>query len=152
MNKTLLNKIIYIVTSLLFLALGIFGISRLHLHSGLPYQIERKGSEMLISGILPDKITSESKLMKGDRLVKIDNFSIQSGREIDFVLDNVLPGDKVDLIVQRGEAIFSVSQAIIPRFTQRFIIINLLLGLLFWIVGIFVYLNKPLDKATRTVF
>ena len=107
---------------------------------------------MIITGILSDKITSAPKLMKGDRLVKIGDFSIQSGRGIDFVLDISLPGDKVTLVIQRGDAIFSVSQTIIPRFTKRFIIINLLLGLLFWMVGIFVYLNKPFDKAARIFF
>jgi len=152
MKKTLLNKISYIAVSLLFLALGMFGISRVHLHSGLPLQLEKKGSELIIAGIRSDGITSDPGLMKGDRLVKIGDFSIQSRREIDFVLDRVLPGDIVTLVVQRGKEIFSVSQTISPRFTRRYIIINLLLGLLLWIVAIFVYLSKPFDKAARIFF
>lgn len=152
MSRIIISKTFFIIVSLLFLALGMFGISRLHLHSTLPFQLEKKGSEIIISGILSDKFTSELKLMKGDRLVKINDFPIQSGREVDFVLDLSLPGDKINLVVQRGENLFSISQSIIPRFTNRFLIVNLLLGLLFWIVGIFVYLSKPLDKAARIFF
>jgi len=152
MKRTLISKIFFITTSLLFITLGLFGISRLHLHSDLPFQREKKGNQILVTDLPPEKSVLEEGLVRGDRLLKIDNHPIQTGREIDFVLDNKLPGEKVSLVVQREEEILNVSLIIIPRFNKRFIIINLLLGLLFWIVGVFVYLSKPSEKASRIFF
>jgi signal transduction histidine kinase len=152
MTKKLFIKIFFIIISLSFLALGLFGISRLHLHSDLPIQWEKKRDQILVANIPAEKKSQDEQLEKGDCLLKIDGYPIQTGREIDFVLDNKLPGEKVSLVVQRGEEILTVSLILIPRFNKRFIIINLLLGLLFWIVGVFVYLSKPSEKASRIFF
>ncbi len=152
MSQKSFIKTSYVFIGILFLAFGLFGISWLHLHSGAPFQWEKIGGYTIVTATLPEKAGQQEFLLKGDRLLKIADFPIQTGREIDFVLDNSLPGDKVALVVQRGEKIFSISPTIIPRFNKRFIIINLLLGLLFWIVGIFVCLSKPLEKAARVFF
>lgn len=152
MSQKSFTKISHIFIGVLFLAFGLFGISRLHLHSAAPFQWGKIGSQIVVTGTLPEKASQQKFLLKGDRLLKIADCPIHIGREIDFVLDNSLPGEKLPLIVQRGEKIFSISPTIIQRFNKRFIIINLLLGLLFWIVGVFVCLSKPLEKAARVFF
>ncbi|UCE05772.1 MAG: hypothetical protein JSW07_19610 [bacterium] len=152
MTKKLFIKIFFIIISLFFLALGLFGISWLHLRSDVPFQWEQIGNQIFATAIPTQKIVTEQGLVVGDRLLKIDDYPIQTGREIDFVLDNRIPGNIVTFVVERGEEALLVSLILIPRFNRRFIIINLLLGLLFWIVGVFVYLNKPVEKAARVFF
>lgn len=152
MKKLSILNIFYIIVSLLFLALGLFGISRLHLRSELPFRWEKAGDQIIVVDSLNNKAVSKQILVKGDRLLNIASFPIQTGREIDFVLDNHVTGDKILCIVQRGEKVFPVAFTLLARFHKRFIVINLLLGLMFWIVGIFVYLSKPLEKAARVFF
>ena len=150
MKKILFNKIFFIIASLLFLTLGLFGVGRLHLRSGMPFQWQKQNNQVVVTSVQTGPRIKG--LAKGDILLRIENYPIKSGGEIEYILDTRVLGQIVSVFIQRGEEIFSISIPIVSQFSITFIIINLLLGLLFWIVGIFVFLSKSNDRAARVFF
>jgi signal transduction histidine kinase len=58
----------------------------------------------------------------------------------------------VQLIARRNGKEIAITVPLQSRFSNRFILINLLLGLQFWIVGIFVYLRKAAYRAARIFY
>lgn len=151
-SKKLLGKIFFIVMSLLFLALGLLGISRLHLRPGLQFQWEDRENQVVVTKVPPRGVAQESGLVKGDILLKIDDHPICKGQEMEFLLDTRKTGERVSLTIERAEEKLTISFILVPRWGKRFIILNLLLGILFWAVGVFVYLKKPIERSAQTFF
>ena len=147
MKNRLAKKILFVAVSLLFLSLGIIGVSRQSLRSGEPFGWEDREYRVVVTEVTPGSVAQKAGMTKGDILQKMDGRLLKTGQEIEFLLDSRKSGQKVSFTIQRGEEELSISLTLIPKYGKRFIVLNMLLGMLFWIVGIFVYLNKPEEKA-----
>ena len=150
MKRKLLTQIVFVTISLIFLIIGLFGVSRLHLRPAVPFQWQKQNNRVYVTVI--QKSSFSNGLKKGDVLTEIENYPIKTGREIDFILETHQQNQIVTLLIKRDEQNLTVSIPLVSKFTNRFIIINLLLGVLFWIVGIFVFLSRSYDRAARVFF
>ncbi|MFX0195495.1 MAG: ATP-binding protein [Candidatus Hodarchaeota archaeon] len=152
MAHKLFKNMVFIAVSLLFLAFGLIGISRLTIRSGGQFQWENRGNQVMVTEVLPGGAAQRGGLVKGDLLLKLDGLPLKRGQEVEFLLDSRKPGQRVSLAIQRGEEKLSLSLILVPRHGKRFIILNLLLGILFWAVGVFVYLKKPAERVARVFY
>ena len=151
MNKSqkLSAKISYLLLSLSLLIIGLIGISRLELRPTLSLTWQTTDSGIEIIHIDPNAETPVRDINAGDILVGIDNRSVKDGREIEFYLDTKITGESITLNFLRNSDIYTISLILTPKWDRRFIIMNLLLGILFWIVGVFIYFKKPLERSAR---
>jgi len=125
------KNIFFIALSLLFLALGIVGVSRQSLRAGKPFEWEERGNQVVITNIYPGGAALKAGLEKGDCLLKIDGHPLKSGKEFEFFLDTHKSGQNVSFTFKRIEKEFSISFILVQRYNTGFIILNLLLGILF---------------------
>ncbi|MFH1942282.1 MAG: PDZ domain-containing protein, partial [bacterium] len=146
------QNILFVFISLLFLGLGIFGVSRQSFRAGKPFAWEERAGQIILTEVYPGKTTQKTGLANGDILLQIDDHPLKTGKEIDLLLDTRKSGQRVSFTVQRMEREFTVSLDLVQRYSNQFIVLNSLLGILFWIVGVFVVLNKPAERAALIAF
>ena len=149
MAKMQLKRTFFIAMSLLFLTVGLIGISRLHLRPGAQFQWENRKNHVVVTNVFPGGVADEGGLVDGDIVLGLEDTPIRRGQEIDFLLDGQKPGQTISLTAQRNGERVTLSLVLVSRYGKEFIIINLLLGLLFWAVGVFVSLKKPAERAAR---
>ncbi|UCE04824.1 MAG: PDZ domain-containing protein [bacterium] len=152
MKKKLLERIFFIVMSLLFLVLGLIGINRSTFRPDVEFKRENRGNHVVVSEVMPGGIAEKSGLEKGDLLIKMNGKSLRNRQELEFFLISRKPGQRISFDIQRGVEKLALSLILAPKFGKRFIILNLLSGILFWTIGIFVYLNKTAEQAARVFY
>lgn len=103
----------------------------------------------MVTKVFPGGVAEKEGLSRGDILLEMDGRSLIKGDEIDFYLDTLKSGQRISFAVQRGGEEYFISLILVPKYGKRLILINMLLGMLFWVVGVFVYLNKPEERAAR---
>ncbi len=145
----LLYKISYLILSLFLLVLGLFGINRLKLRPALPlsWQTTDKGIEII--QIDPNCEKLNNNISTGDFIVAIDDKLINHSREIEFLLDTKRTGENLKLSLEKDSEGYSVLLTLNSKWDMRFIIMNLLTGVLFWIVGVIIYFLNPNEKFVR---
>jgi len=148
-SQKLPAKISYLLLSLSLLAIGLIGISRLGLRPTLPFKWQTTDSGIKIIHIDPNAKTPVRDINAGDILVGIDDRSVKDGQEIEYYLDTKMTGESITLNFLRNSDVFTISLLLTPKWDSRFIIMNLLLGILFWIVGVFIYFKKSLERSAR---
>ena len=150
MTKNLFHKLFFSSLSILFLLLGIHGNKQLKHNLREPFKWKNQGKEVVITDILSDRFKQSGSVVKGDLLIKVEDKIIQKGQELEFLFDT----EKFDLnrpvsfTIRRGANELIVNDYPVQRYKDRYISLNLILGLLFWGIGIFVFLKKQGEKAT----
>ncbi len=152
MDPHLSKKITFLIISLLLLLSGLMGIQRLLLRPGGQFRWENRADKVAVAEVMPGGVAQKAGLRKGDLILKVDGQPITKSPELEFLLDNKKAGQQVSFLVQRKNKKFLLSLNLVPRYNVRFVIINLLLGLFFWAVGIFVLWQKPNKKDARIFY
>jgi len=150
MNCNLFTKIVFITIGFILLIIGLFGVSRLQLSPSMPFQWQKQDNRVVVSNI-PERSLAYG-LEKGDVLIAIENYPIKTGQEIDYILETHQQDQTVTVFIKRGEESITISLPLVSKFTTRFLVISLLLGMSFWIVGLFVFVSKSNDRAARVFF
>ena len=151
MNKIqkLFPKIIYLLLCLFFLFFGINGIRNLKFRPVLPFTWTTTNRGIAISNINIKNGSLANSINIGDILLTLDGRSIMDVREIEFLVDAKKTGESLELELQRESETYTVTLILSSKWNRRFILTNLLLGILFWLVGIFIYFIKPAEKSVR---
>jgi signal transduction histidine kinase len=152
-NRTI-YKIFFISLGLLFLLLGFYGNKQLKLRLREPFKWKNWNNQVVISDTLSQTMKQSSSLIKGDILIKVEDKTIIKGQELEFLFDSGSfdLDQPVSFKVRRGTNELIVSDFLVPRYRNMYILLNLFLGLFFWVIGIFVFLKKQTEKATRVFF
>ena len=145
----LIKKTLFLTTSLLLLIFGFIGINRSSFVPAAEFQWENRGSKVVVSEIIPGGVAQQAGLEIGDLLIKMDDSLLDDGNEIEFNLIKRKASERISFTIQRKKQEFTLSLILGSKFGNRFIILNMLLGVLFWIIGIFVYLKKSEERAAR---
>jgi signal transduction histidine kinase len=135
--------ILFVGASLVLLVLGLIGLWRIRYRPGAGFKWKSQNSYIVLYQI------DNASLKPGDILIAINDQDVQSVDHVEFLLDQLYSGDTVRLRIQRDDSIIDIATALTSRFSQFFCRINLILGLCFWIVGVFVYAAKQQEQAAR---
>jgi len=83
-------------------------------------------------------------LSKNDKLVSVSNHAMSGKEDIEFVLDSFLIGDSVSFSIIRNGSLINL-QVKLPKYYSLFEnITQVLVGLVFFVLGVFVLLKRPL--------
>ena len=148
MTEKLLDKIIFIIICLFFLIIGAIGNFRSLNYPGVAFDYIDVQNKIIVTAT----DVNDSNIKVDDQLIKIDSISFEKKWELDFLIDKYQFGDQVEFLINRNGNEQVISIALTKRFRayKRFMIYNLfILGTLFWVVGIFIYLNRPTVWYTR---
>lgn len=96
-----------------------------------------------------DDSVTQLGLHVGDSIVSIDGFTVSSNDDIEFICDGLEIGDIVSVNIIRNGVI---QQRFIPLaacYGSRYVVVILLVGALFFFLGIFVLVKRPTDRAAQ---
>jgi signal transduction histidine kinase len=149
MGQNQLSKRFFVLMSLLLLVLGIVGIDRLRSRPDVDFHYRDGSGNVVVTGLRSSDSPYQAGIRVGDQLVGLDDRRFGSAAELEFLIDNGKPGDSVALAVRREGELLEFPVLLLRRYDTRFIILHLVVGLLFWGIGCFVYLCKPTYLAAR---
>jgi signal transduction histidine kinase len=154
MVKNTLYKIFFLFLGILFLLLGFYGNKQLKLRLREPFKWKNWNNEVVITDTLSKAMKQPGGILKGDILIKVEDKMIIKGQELEFLFDSGSfdLDQPVYFTVRRGTNELIVSDFLVPGYRNMYILLNLFLGLFFWMIGIFVFLKKQTEKATRVFF
>jgi len=90
-----------------------------------------------------------SNLLANDTLEKIGSFEPRSKEELEFILDGYEQGESAEFTVIRSGSSYIFNFQIPPYYHNIYLIIQLLIGLSFLILGIFVLYKQPVLLVAR---
>ena len=74
--------------------------------------LEQFGEQVRVSRVLPGSAAAKSGILRGDIIVSIDERIMETPRAVSTTVRQMLPGDKVELIVERGERTLDISSVL----------------------------------------
>lgn len=149
LNTQYIKNIMFLSSCLFFLLIGLFGVTRLPYRSKPPFTWNEQDGKIKVSKIDRHRITEPLEISEGDILLEINQYPINNPIDVElmFLCHNI--NKSMVFTYQRQKEVKTFSSFLTPYYSLRFIILNLVLGFLFWIIGIFVYFKKSDDKSVR---
>ncbi len=90
-----------------------------------------------------------SKFLAGDRMVSIAGQQVRNVEDIEFLLDRHTVGTLVPCVVERDGTLRTLTISLVPYYGSLYLVIVILVSMLFYGVGIVVFLRRPGDRAAR---
>jgi signal transduction histidine kinase len=143
------NTGIFLVSALLLLGAGLASFSRLSICSNEPFQWENSGGSVRISHVPAGGSAWAAGLAENDRIKAVDGEPVGKAADVLFCFKRVKAGSSLVFTVERNGVRFPVSLSTGRKYNPLFLAATLVLGLLFWAVGVFVFLKKRAEKAAR---
>jgi signal transduction histidine kinase len=143
------GKTLLLAFSLVALAAGLFGITRLWVRPGVPFTWQTHDQKIVIVEVLDNA----SALAPGDILLGNDGIPLQHSEELEFLFDGKTENDSVSISVLRQGQQIPVSIMLKGRwYSRRYVIINFILGLFMWAIGTWVFQRQPQEEPARVFF
>jgi len=136
--------LIILVDSILF-ALSVFGVYRATQRANAPAVIVRQNGQIAVKSIAFQK--GQPGLQPGDTVLSVNGHPVATPRDIEFVLDGLPISDTVAFSVKRGPSIETVFSPLKPFYNKEYFVIQLLVGSLFFSLGLLVLIKRPEDEA-----
>ncbi|MBN2010455.1 PDZ domain-containing protein [candidate division KSB1 bacterium] len=155
MKEKIVDKSIFILISVFFLALGVIGYFRSSNLPGGEFEYAHTTNGLEVTRVIRDSVAEQCGVQSKDTLLALDGISFNHKWELDFLIDCHAVGNTVDLSVKRGSNLQHIRLIIGKRYRskERLILYCLLcLGILFWIIGMYVYQSKPVDWSARIFY
>jgi len=149
MRKFSIGKIVFLIASLILLLAGLAGVARLRWCSGESFEWAVAGGRIVVTEIPPGGAAWNAGIRPGDFLLEMDRIPVRRVTDVELVFKSREAGTVLPLAVQRGSERLEFALHLLPKYSTMFIILNLLLGWMFWLVGVFVYFKKRDEKPAR---
>jgi signal transduction histidine kinase len=133
----------------LLLACGLAALSRLVLCSAEAIECAKTERGIEVTRIPQAGGAAAAGLAEGDRILSIDGIVPSESEDVHFLLQGRRAGTRIDVAAERKGIRFSAEFRLSRRYGILMILSNLVLGLSFWIVGVFVYWKKSEERAAR---
>lgn len=142
-----LKYFLYFIYALTALAISISALSRLFMKADLPFEYGTTGHESLIEN-------NSGSFNKGDSITNVDGIDVKSAFEIEVIIDSRLPGDEIPVTTKDITSLKKELTVTLVRYYENynFIVITAAAGFAFWLLGLFVIISKPDDKAAVCLF
>ena len=144
--------IFYSMASLFVAGICFLGIMRCPRRLWAEFEWTHRDNNVIITKIIAGGSADLAGLQVNDIVAAIQNIPVQNSQQLHFILDSNVPGEVVELSVQRGQETAIVPVSLVSRFSRTYIASNLLLGFSFWLVGVFILFAKGGEKLTYLFF
>lgn len=91
-------------------------------------------------------------LHTGDEIIALNGRKVSNEAYINFLLDGMLVGERVELQVDRSGVTKTVQATLVPFMTNRLLIINTIVALWIWFFGIIILLKGSADRNVLLFF
>ncbi|MBM4175119.1 MAG: hypothetical protein FJ213_02950 [Ignavibacteria bacterium] len=112
------------------------------------YHVWQKAGRPMVfypNSLIIEKVYSarfDVDVFNGEKVLSVNEYKIDTQEDLEFILDGLNIGDKVDLeIVKNGDIRFT-ELTLIPFYNLRYLIPQILLGLFFFVIADFVFAKR----------
>jgi signal transduction histidine kinase len=139
------SRTLIILIDVLLITMGVIGSYRVAMRAGLPVAYTIHAGEFMISGA-PTAVP-DLDLQAGDRIHAFDDQVVTSPANMEFLIDHLQLGDEAALTIERDGTFLTVTVPLVKFYSIRYLIIQCLVGALYFFLAIFVLIRKPADRA-----
>jgi signal transduction histidine kinase len=133
--------------AILVLLLGLLGIHRLSLKATLPFDFEQIGSAVFVTESFGEDFRS------GDKITEVDGVPVYTAYQTEFLLDGKQIGAMAVVGILAGTNPEVKLVRLVPAYPDHLLVItSLFLGIIFWVIALYVMVKKPDEKAPILVF
>jgi signal transduction histidine kinase len=131
---------------------GVLGVCRARIRPTAGFSVDQEGGDTLVSRLVEGGPAHRAGLTIGDRVLRVDSEELRAGSDLEFLLMRRRSGEIARLDILRSGRLHGITITLVPRFSVPLVVLNLVLGLAFWGMGVLVYRKKPHDRAARCLF
>ena len=137
--------LLYLLTDFVVLAFCIFGIYHIYLKVDLPIKFESENSNLIVKKIKQPAFN----ISVGDTVISINGNRFTSQEQIEVYLDGTKPGSSVSIVYLRRGSTQKINVKLISFYDISYLITASFVGIIFFTIGIFVFLKKPRNKSSQ---
>ncbi|MEN8193923.1 MAG: ATP-binding protein [Bacteroidota bacterium] len=139
MIKKSTSPIFILALDAIIFLLCIIGIYHISEKAALPLQIDTRDDALYVSNIEDKSID----VLINDKIISIENIQVADIEEVECILDGISIGNKVVIVLERGDENYEVQLRTVPFYTSYYLMIASFVSLFFFIIGIIVLIKKP---------
>lgn len=133
-----------VIIDCLLLAVGLFGILRLHSHGSPLFEYEDSEGRLIVG---PSQLFDPS--FSGAIIDSVDGSVVPSRAELLFLLERKSAGDSLDVRAHHGAQVLLRRVELKPTYSVAYLITTGLVGLFVWFVGVFVHVRQSQRTSAR---
>ncbi len=137
-----------LVADALLLVLGMLGTYRTAIKANLPADLKLEQQQVVVQEITDPELIV---LRPGDVIRSVSGQSIATSRDVEFLTDHLVIGASVSLEIEREGTIGTIDVPLVKFYSPRYLLIQSLVGGLYFFLGILVLLKKYGERVA-TVF
>ena len=107
---------------------------------------------VVIRSVVPDGATDKAGLQSGDILLRIAGENATTAERAQAILDNQRVGHTIPYLVLRDGTLLSLDVEIVEGGLPPIVLIMLIVGLVYWIIGFWIGWMRPLDAKAQVLF
>lgn len=135
---------VLLVDALLFLA-GLAGVYAVAERARLPATLKVENGRIAVVAL--GRASAGSGLRPGDILYAVQGHKVFSPKDVEFVVDGLGIGETAALEIDRNGLRQTVSATLASYYRVRYLVIQLLVGTLFFLLGVYVFVKCPREEA-----
>lgn len=139
------HKYILFFLDVLLFAFCLLGVQRTKERAGVPAFFTKEKSRVIVKEVRPGP--KEITLQAGDVIKKLNGNSISSPNDIEFITNGLEIGKTTSFEIERNALIRSVPATLVSYYGTAYILIQLIVGSLFFFVGLLILIKRPREKV-----
>jgi signal transduction histidine kinase len=141
-NKKIL---LYLLTDFVVLVFCIFGIYHIYMKVDLPVKFHSENSNLIVKKIKQPALN----ISVGDTVISINGNRFTSPEQVEVYLDGTKPGSSVNIVYLKKGSNQEINVKLISFYHISYLITAFLVGIIFLVIGIFVFLKKTEKKSSQ---
>jgi hypothetical protein len=125
--------------------LGVFGALRVAARAGMPIKLTTRDGYLHVEST--EEEAARFGLQVGDTIISVENQPTTTPMEIELLTDHLRIGDELRLEVEQAGVIRMVQIPLVKDYGTRYLVIQVLVGGLYFFLGILALVRRPDDKA-----
>lgn len=136
-----------VAADLLLLALCLLHIPALLNRAKIPFLVDTRTATPHVYAVVSD--AESAGIREGDGIVLVDGLPVSRPEVLEFIGDRHRIGEKVDVVARQGDAQVTHPVTLIRYYSVDQIVVFFVIGILTWLVGLYVLLKGPPGATTH---
>lgn len=143
------RTLLYLTIDIFFLVACLYQVQYLLGRPSIPFVLDQHGKAIVIERVVNQP--AAGGLVKGDTLLAFAGVSIESPFDADFLADYRSIEETVALSYYHDGSAKTTYVELVPYFRTRYAVVSLLVGLLTWLLGVFVLVVRPRELTASVL-
>jgi signal transduction histidine kinase len=149
MKRLSARTLLYVAIDVVFLIACFYQVQYLLGRPGIPFVLNERGKVIVVDRLVNQP--ASGSLTPGDTVLAFEGVSIESPYDADFLADYRSIGDKVAVSLYHDGVVRTTYVDLVPFFRTRYAIVSLLVGILTWVLGVFVLVVRPRERTAAVL-